>query len=65
MNNSVAVASLKYNPHARAPEENKFGYVIWNGDAHTYHEWKFRTELKLTLSSETETNKIMREVIET
>ena len=43
----MAVSTLRYRPGAPPPEENKFGYVVFDGRATEYHNWLFRTELKL------------------
>ena len=45
----MAIASLRYRPNAAPPEESKAGYVVFSGDAHEYHYWRFRTDLKLKL----------------
>ena len=47
----MAVASLRYRPNAPPIEESKFGYVIFNGAAHEYHYWWFKTQLKTELIS--------------
>ena len=39
---------MRYRPGAPPPEESKFGYVIFDGRATEYHNWIFRTQLKLS-----------------
>ena len=48
----MAVASLRYRPNAQNPEENKLGYIIYNGSAVDFHHWKFRTELKIACAKD-------------
>ena len=45
----MAVASLRYRPNASPVEESKAGYVVFSGEAHEYHYWHFRIQLKLEL----------------
>ena len=42
-----AVSSLKFSAYARAPEENKQGFLIYDGNAKEFRTWCFRTGLKL------------------
>ena len=42
-----AVHSLKFSAHSRVPEENKQGFLIYDGNAKEFHTWCFRTRLKL------------------
>ena len=42
----MAVSSLRYRSHQALPEESKFGFVVFSGDAHEYHYWLFRSRLK-------------------
>ena len=37
---------MRYNARAKAVDENKFGYVVFDGSAHEYHYWLFRYRLK-------------------
>ena len=39
---------MRYKPGAYIPEETKFGYVIYDGSAKDFADWKFRTELKVS-----------------
>ena len=60
----MAVASLRYRPNSAAPEENKFGYIVFSGDAVDYYSWLFRTELKFKVTKDEEFSKTMTNVIE-
>ena len=41
------VSSLKFSAYSRVPEENKQGFLIYDGNAKEFHTWCFRTRLKL------------------
>ena len=43
----MAVASLRFRANPSAAEENKFGYVVFDGTPHEYHYWLFRYRLKV------------------
>ena len=60
----MAVQSLRYRPNAAVPEENKFGYVVFTGEAVEYHHWYFRTKLKLNVASADDFQKVMSNIIE-
>ena len=60
----MAVASLKFRPTAIAPEESKFGFVVFSGEPHEYHNWHFRTQLKLKTTSKDDFQKTMTNIIE-
>ena len=61
----MAVSSLRYRPGAPAPDESKFGYVIFDGRATEYHIWIFRTRLKLSTAKKGEDGKSnVRQVIQ-
>ena len=45
---SSAVSSVLYNRGDRAHnEETKSGSYVYSGDATNYHEWEFRTKLRM------------------
>ena len=46
----MAVASLRFKPDAKLPEETKFGYVMYGGTAADLHHWHFRTSMKLKVA---------------
>ena len=60
----AALQSLRYNPHARVPEETKFGYVIFDGSPVDYHHWRFRTKLKVDASSKDDMKKTILNIVE-
>ena len=43
----MAVASLRFRANATDAEENKFGFVVFDGKPHEYHYWLFRFRLKM------------------
>ena len=50
----MSIAGLKLQPgtsdrSAGAPQETKSGSYIYWGDAASFHDWKFRTELRIRL----------------
>ena len=50
----MSIAGLKFQPgtsdrFAGTPQETKSGSYIYWGDAASFHEWKFRTELRISL----------------
>ena len=48
----MSVAGLKFGPdHGsnRAPVETRSGAFIYHGDAASYHDWEFRTLLRVEL----------------
>ena len=50
----MSIAGLKFQPgtsdrFAGTPQETKSGSYIYWGDAASFHEWKFRTELRIRL----------------
>ena len=50
----MAVSSLRYRPGAQQPEESKFGHIVFDGRASEYHDWTFRTNLKLKTAKKDE-----------
>ncbi len=59
-----ALQSLKYNPHAKASEETKFGYFIYDGSALDDHHCRYRTQLKVDAASEEKMAETMLNFIE-
>ena len=35
--------------HDRGPQENKTGAFVYSGEAAMFHEWEFRTRLRLSV----------------
>ena len=60
----MAVASLQYRPSAPAPEESKFGYVVFGGAATEYHHWVFRTTLKRQTAKKEDTKMVALGIVE-
>ena len=42
----MAVKSMRFQSNTKVPDETKTGYVIWDGNAHDYPHWKYRTNMK-------------------
>jgi hypothetical protein len=42
----MAVKSMRFQSNIKVPDETKTGYVIWDGNAHDYPHWKYRTNMK-------------------
>ena len=60
----MAVSSLRYRPGAPSPEENKFGYVVFDGRPEDYHHWLFRTDLKVKTAKTEDRRSIVQQVVE-
>ena len=59
-----AVSSLRYRPNATLPGENKFGYVIFSGDATECHHWDLRTNLKSRMAKPEDYNQVVQNGVE-
>ena len=44
---SSSVSSVMYTASNHAFDETRLGAVVYRGDAGTFHEWEFRTRLKM------------------
>ena len=60
----MAVSSLRYRPNAPPPEENKHGYVVFDGKATEYHQWLFRTQLKIKTAKRADAANVIQNVVE-
>ena len=60
----MAVSSLRYKPNAPVPEENKFGYVVFDGKPEDYHHWLFRTDMKVKTAKEGDMKSVVQQVVE-
>ena len=58
----MSIAGLKFQPgtsdrFAGTPQETKSGSYIYWGDAASFHDWKFRTELRIRLHDQAQSQK--------
>ena len=60
----AALQSLRYNPHAKGPEETKFGFVVYDGSPVDYHHWRYRTQLKVDASNKDDMKKTILNIVE-
>ena len=61
---SAAVSSVLYSrPDAEHSETKRGSYVYW-GDAANFHEWEFRTRLKILSVKEEDRTKIIAECVD-
>ena len=60
----TALNSLRYRPNNTNPEENKGGYIVYDGGATDYHQCVFRCEIKMEAADEKDKKKTMAHIIE-
>ena len=58
----MSIAGLKFQPGTSdrfggVPQETKSGSYIYWGDAASFHDWKFRTELRIRLHDQAQSQK--------
>ena len=63
----MVVASLRYRLNAPAPEEDKRGFVVYDGNPSDYHHWVFKTDIQMLSIAEDDKDKAskVREVART
>ena len=44
---SSSVSSVMYTANSHSPTETRLGAIVYYGDAGSFHEWEFRTRLKM------------------
>ena len=61
---SSAVSSVLYTSHTTTFAETKTGSYVYYGDAASFHEWEFRTRMRMSGAGEDKYAEMMSKVVE-
>ena len=60
----MALAACRYNPNYNPPEENRQGYVFYDGNAYDFSHWMFRTDTAMITCDEKDKKKTLGNIIQ-